>query len=168
MPQSAVRLSPIKPGDRDLITRWLRQPAVQSWMGSASTAEAAITLALRSDAAICRMITLDGASIGYAQAMDAGQIGGHRAPEIPPGTWDCELFIGADAQRGKAYGRRALELLVDDVFGSTLAVACAIFVSVRNERAVRAYEAVGFRWLRIWDDAQSGPGWLMLRERSPR
>ena len=63
-------------------------------------------------------------------------------------------------------GSAALVLLVEEVFGTTLAVACSGFVPIRNEPLARAYEQAGFRWRRIWDDRLLGPSWLMLRERS--
>ena len=38
-------------------------------------------------------------------------------------------------------------------------------IPVGNERTVRAYEQVGFRWHAIWQDELQGPVWVMLRER---
>ena len=58
-----------------------------------------------------------------------------------------------------------LALLAEEVFATTLAVACSGVVSIRNEAAARAYERAGFRWQRIWSDRLLGPSWLMLKER---
>ncbi len=58
-----------------------------------------------------------------------------------------------------------LALLTEEVFATTLAVACSAVVSIRNEAAVRAYERAGFRWLRVLQDPLLGPSWLMLKER---
>ncbi len=68
---------------------------------------------------------------------------------------------------GRGMGEKALDLLVREVFTTTLAVACAVLVPVRRERAARAHETVGFRWIAIRDDPLLGPSWLMLRERPP-
>jgi aminoglycoside 6'-N-acetyltransferase len=51
------------------------------------------------------------------------------------------------------------------VFATTLAVAVCVFPSVKNERAVRAYEKAGFRWQRVWHDPQTGPAWFMVARR---
>ena len=86
-------------------------------------------------------------------------------PAVPAGTWDCDLFIGSEPDRGRGHGQAALDLLVGEVFATTLAIACMIVISVRNERAARAYENVGFRWVAVtWDPIQ-GPSWVMLRDR---
>jgi aminoglycoside 6'-N-acetyltransferase len=43
-----------------------------------------------------------------------------------------------------------------------------VFPSVRNERAVRAYEKAGFRWQSVWDDPGVGPSWFMVARRGER
>ena len=58
-----------------------------------------------------------------------------------------------------------LALLTEEVFATTLAVACSSLVSIRNETAARAYERTGFRWLQVLQDPLLGPSWLMLKER---
>ena len=71
----------------------------------------------------------------------------------------------APGWRGRGAGRRAVELISDEVFSTTLAPAVSVFTSIRNERAVRAYEQAGFRWVRIHDDPIQGPCWMMVRDR---
>lgn len=159
------RLAPVTPADRSLVRGWLRQPEVQRWWGSTASAEAEIAMALDSESAICRMIIEDDKPIGYAHAIDMAHLHGPLPPELPAGTYDCDLFIGAPGYRGRGIGQAALELLVTEVFTTTLAVACGIVVSIRNERAARAYEKAGFRWQRVWQDPVFGPSWVMLRDR---
>ena len=179
--KAAPTLRPVAGADRDRIDRWLQNPDVQRWWGNAASAEAEIRLALDSDASFCRIIETGGLPIGYAQAVDTGLTGaplsarthgghadGSTAAPVPPGTWDCDLFIGSEPHRGQGYGQQALDLLVTEVFASTLALACMIVVPVRNERAARAYENVGFRWVAITEDPIHGACWVMLRERPRR
>lgn len=154
--------------DRDVIHRWLRDPGVQRWWGNAASADAETRLARESDAAICRIIEIDGHAIGYAQAMDTGLTGLPHGCPVPPGAWDCDLFIGSEPHRGQGHGQIALDLLVGEVFAATLAVACMIVVSVRNERAARAYENIGFKWVAVAEDPIHGPSWVMFRERPYR
>jgi aminoglycoside 6'-N-acetyltransferase len=164
---TAISLRPATPEDRFLIRRWLADPEVQTWWGNAASAEAGITLAMDSATALPRIILCGGTPIGYAHAVEIGVWAEERPAELPPGTWDVDLFIASAAHRGKGLGHAALGLLTEEVFATTLAVACSAVVSVRNEAAVRAYERAGFRWQRIWPDPLFGPCWLMLKERPP-
>ena len=160
-----MRLRRLAELDRQRLDQWLRDGHVQRWWGNRASAEAEIALALGSEAALCRIIEVAGAAIGYAHAIEAtaGGAGGGPAPE--PGSWDCRLFIASEPHRGKGYGQRALDLLAAEVFEATLALACTIIVSIRNEAAVRGFERAGFRWTRIIEDPLLGPCWLLRRER---
>jgi RimJ/RimL family protein N-acetyltransferase len=162
---TAIRLRPALPEDRFRMRRWLADPEVQAWWGSAASAEAEITLAMSSEASLCRIIEMAGVPIGYGHAVEVGLWGGPHPDDVPAGTWDIDLFIAAADHRRRGAGGAALALLVADVFATRLAVACCAVVSVRNEAAARTYEKAGFRWARIWQDPIDGPCWLMLRER---
>lgn len=164
-PSSTVALRPLTRADEDLVERWIRQPDIQRWWGNAATAFAELQLARQSPSALCRMIEADGRPVGYAHAIDAALWGPALPEGLPAGTWDVDLFIAEPDARGRGVGQAALRLLVEEVLTTTLAVAVSVFVSVRNEAAVRAYEKAGFRWVRIWEDPVFGPMWLMLRER---
>lgn len=161
----AITLRPAAPGDRFMIRRWLADPEVEAWWGSRASAEAEIALAMESPSALCRIIGIAGQPIGYAHAVDAGLWGDTLPAQLPPGCWDLDVLVGTAEHRGRGAGRRAIELLADEVFATTLAVACCLFTSVRNEAAVRAYERAGFSWVGVWDDPEFGPCWVMLKER---
>jgi aminoglycoside 6'-N-acetyltransferase len=161
----AIHLRPALPEDRFRIRRWLADPEVQAWWGNAASAEAEITLAMASEASLCRIIETGGTPIGYAHAVEAGLWGEHLPDDLPAGTWDIDLFIASAEHRSLGAGQLALTLLAEEVFATRLAVACCGVVSIRNEVVARTYERAGFRWLRIWQDPIDGPCWLMLRER---
>ena len=163
--RSAVRLRPARRADWDLIRGWLARPDIQDWWGPLSATEAEVNLALGSGHALCRIIEADGDPVGYAHAVDATLWGENLPQDLEAGTWDLDLFIASEEHRGKGVGQAALALLKSEVFATTLAVAVCVFPSVRNERAVRAYEKAGFRWKRIWNDPQMGPSWFMIAER---
>ena len=163
--QTIVQLRPALPEDRFRMRRWLADPDVQAWWGNAASAEAEITLAMSSEASLCRIIESAGEPIGYAHAVEIGLWGEQQPDGLPGGTWDVDLFIASAEHRDRGAGRTALALLVDEVFATRLAIACCAVVPIRIEAAVRAYEKSGFRWLRIWQDRIDGPCWLMLKER---
>ena len=160
-----VELKAVDPIGRGRIERWLRSPSVADWWGGTAAGEARVRLALTSEAAICRMVSLDGVPIGYGQAMDA-IAGGASSDNLPPGTWECDLFIGEEIHRGRGYWSLALDQLATEVLSTTLALACAVVVPLRNERVARAAERIGFRWTRIIALPRGGPSWIMLRDRS--
>lgn len=163
--ESTITLRPVADLDRARIMRWLREPEIQRWWGNASAAEAEVRIALSSPSAICRMVMAGAEPIGYAQALDIGRHDDAPRAKVPAGTWDADLFIAKPEHRGKGCGERALALLADEVFTTTLAPAISLFVSVRNEVAVRAYEKAGFRWVSVENDPLLGPCWLMLLNR---
>jgi aminoglycoside 6'-N-acetyltransferase len=165
---SVVRLRSARRADWDLIRSWLSRPDIEAWWGPRSATEAEVSIALGSEHALCRIIEADGAPVGYAHAIDAMVWGDELPEDLAPGTWDLDLFIASEEHRGKGVGQAALSQLKDEVFETTLATAVCVFPSIRNERAVRAYEKAGFRWQRIWNDPHTGPSWFMVAERPRR
>lgn len=164
-PPGPIALRPVTPADEPLIERWIKRPEIQRWWGDAASAFAEVRLAQESPSAICRIVLVDGKPAGYAHAIDAGLWGETLPQGIPPGTWDVDLFIAEPSARGRGAGEAALALLIEEVFDTTLALGVCVFISVRNEAAVRIYEKAGFHWVRIWEDPVFGPMWMMLRER---
>jgi len=162
---SNIRLRPAASEDRFLIRRWLSDPQVQSWWGTAASAEAEITLALASTAAVPRIIERDDIPIGYAHAVETGMWAAEPPEGVPAGAWDVDYFVAPAAGDSAEVGSAVLALLTEEVFATTLAVACSALVSITNEAAARAYERAGFRWLRVLQDPLLGPSWLMLKER---
>lgn len=160
-----VRLRRAVRADWDLIRGWLGRPDIEAWWGPRAATEAEVNIALGSAHAICRIIEADGVPVGYAHAVDATMWGEELPEDLEPGTWDLDLFIASEEHRGRGVGQAALAQLKDEVFETTLAAAVCVFPSIRNERAVRAYERAGFRWKRIWDDPFMGLSWFMITKR---
>jgi hypothetical protein len=158
----AIRLRPATPEDGFLLRRWLKDPALEACSGNRASAEAEIALARLSATALSRIVTWQGRPIGYAQALEVGLRSGTQPPEIPAGTWDTQFWIMPSRPSVLA---AIPALLAEEVFATTLAVACSGLVAIRQETMVRAYEQAGFRWRRIWHDPLFGPAWLMLKER---
>jgi RimJ/RimL family protein N-acetyltransferase len=164
-----VRLRDVRDDDWPMLRRWLARPDIERWWGPKASSEAAIILAMDSSHAMCRIIEVAGYGpsqpVGYTHAIDATLWGETLPDELVPGTWDIDLFIAAPEHRNTGIGQRALTLIRDEVFATTLAGAVCIFASIANERAVRAYEKAGFRWQRVWNEPGTGPAWFMICER---
>ncbi len=160
-----VRLRPATEDDWPTIRRWLAQPEVIRWWGPKATTEAEVMLAMGTEQAICRIIECDGGAVGYAHAMDATLPGALLPAELPVGAWEMDLFVASPQHRGRGVGVRALQLMRDEVFGTTLALAVCVRVGVGQEKAVRAYELAGLHWLAVVRDPVMGPEWVMVAER---
>lgn len=167
---ASVELRQATRGDLPVIRRWLALPEIEAWWGPRAATEAEVVLALEQPQALCRLIVDAGTGtpIGYGQAVDATVWGDQLPEDLAPGTWDLDLFIASGAHRGIGAGGAALQLLRDEVFATTLAVAVAVFPSIENEKAVRAYEKAGFRWKRVWNDPRAGRSWFMVCDRPVR
>jgi RimJ/RimL family protein N-acetyltransferase len=164
-PVDDVILRPVLRSDLDRIRTWLRQPDIEAWWGPSSATSAEVLMAQQSTLAICRVIEAGGEPIGYCHAIDASLWGDDLPEDLEAGTWDLDVFIASAAYRGRGVGLKALELLKEEVFTTTLATAVCVFASIRNEAAVRAYEKAGFSWQRIWNDRALGPSWFMIARR---
>ena len=167
-----VRLREARDADWPTIRRWLAEPAVIRWWGPKATTEAEVMLAMSSPNAIARIIEADGTAVGYAHAIDMSLLGETLPDQVPAGTWDIDLFIASPEHRGQGIGGIALEMVRREVFETTLAPAVVILVGVNNERAVRAYERAGFRWLSVLGASDGrnprAPEWLLIAQRPAR
>lgn len=167
MDHPLVTLDRVDELGRARVERWLRMPAVGARWGGTATGEARVRLAMTSELSICRMVHVDGVMVGYGQAMDAFTAGAPN-PDLPPGTWECDLFIGEETHRGGGHWSAALDKLATEVLSTTLALSCAVVVPLRCEQMARAAERIGFRWARIIDVPRDGRAWILLRDRPRR
>ena len=161
-----VSLRQALPADRFMIRRWLSEPDVRDWWGNRAAAEAAISIALESPSALCRVILAGDIAVGYGHAIDIEiETGSSRQSGIPVGAYAIDLFVAHAGHRGIGAGANALQALCAEVFATTLAPACTIRVAIRNEKMVRALERQGFRWAAIRTDHLIGPQWVMVLPR---
>jgi aminoglycoside 6'-N-acetyltransferase len=88
--------------------------------------------------------------IGFIQCYridDADEYG--RALALDASAAGIDLFIGEPGETGKGHGSKVIRAFLRDVVFARYDVAgCVIGPSVKNARAIRAYEKAGFRFLR--------------------
>jgi aminoglycoside 6'-N-acetyltransferase len=85
-------------------------------------------------------------------------------------VWSVDLFVGDPALWGRGLGTAALRLATGHLFEAEGARGVIITPFVRNDRAVRSYEKVGFRRVRLLPEAELHEGdmldeWLMAIDR---
>jgi len=89
--------------------------------------------------------------------------------EYKPDTYALDLFIGESALWGKGIGSKVLDLVVKYIFDKRQGKRMVIDPHLNNLRAIRAYEKVGFKQVKILKKHELHEGvWmdcmLMVRE----
>ena len=138
-------LRPAGDGDVNAVTRILCEPEVARWWGSYDSGR------VREELADTFVIELDGETVGWLQAHE------QRDPDFPSVAFDIALTTSA---HGRGYGQEALRAAIRH-YVERGHHRFTIDPAADNERAIRAYEAVGFKpvgILRAYERASDG-GW---------
>lgn len=166
---SRVRLRPLEPADHAALRAILADPSVARWWGT-DEPDAALADVVGQDGHVTLVVDVDDAVAGaimYAEEPDPD----YRHAGI-------DLFLGAEHQ-GRGLGSEAIRVLARYLFEGRGHHRLTIDPAADNERAIRAYEAVGFRpvgIMRAYERGRDGSfhdGLLMdllageLRDRAP-
>ena len=114
------------------------------------------------------IIHLAGRPVGYIQCYRLGDYPDY-AKELDedPDAWAIDIFIGEDDVRERGIGSRAIERLVkEQIFSRPAVTTCFISPDPENERAKRAYEKAGFRYVKtVWLESEKGYEYVMRCDR---
>lgn len=154
--------------------RWLNEGEALRWYGQKPTTLEEVTreyapkLHGRGDL-LAMIITYDGAAIGYIQryfTRDEEEYWGHQ--HFPDDTAGIDLLIGEPAFQHRGLGPHVIRtFLKQHVFADGTTARCIIDPDPANVIAIRAYEKVGFRYLRTLQPPDHiEPAYLMALERS--
>lgn len=127
-----LTLRPAREDDVDALATILREPDVLAWWGRYDAAR------VRRDIAEIRSwaIEVDGTVGGWLHVHEEAD------PDWPNVAFDV---LVSGRLRGDGYGREALRLAIRWFAGERGHHRFTIDPAVENERAIRAYEAIGFR-----------------------
>ena len=126
---SSVELRPLEPADHDAVRAILREPSVARWWGR-------VVRDIADEFEAPRAVLVDGAIAGV---VDIWQ-------ELEPSARHAGLdIVLSEAFQGRGIGRRALVLAARICFEELGHHRITIDPAVTNERAIRTYEAIGFR-----------------------
>ncbi len=134
-------LRPAAPDDVEALTRMLAEPEVARWWGRYDAAK------VRDELPISFAAVVDGAVQGWLQAHEETE------PDYRHVAFDIAL---ATALHGRGYGREALRLAIRH-FIERGHHRFTIDPAADNERAIRAYEAVGFKPVGVLRKADRAP-----------
>jgi RimJ/RimL family protein N-acetyltransferase len=139
---NVIAIGPVMPDDMGALFTWLNDveaaaldrtyrpidfAAFKTWLDEAGRGGPQTLFAIRRIAEV--------KIIGYVTLTNILPI--HRSAEL-------NIRIGAESDRGKGYGRRAIKLILAHAFAHLNLHRIQLRALSHNERAIRAYEAAGF------------------------
>lgn len=170
-----VALRPLTPNDADLLLRWLTDTRnLAYWEGPHEVfSPARIQDDFYEDewnASRC-IIEYEGQPIGYVQAyqLDGELFDEYEYPRRDGKVFGIDQFIGEPELWGRGIGRRFITLLCGWLHGHCGAQAVVLDPHADNPRAIRCYEACGFRKVKFLPRHEMHDGvlvdcWLMALE----
>jgi aminoglycoside 6'-N-acetyltransferase len=145
--EGRVTLRPLEESDRPRVVEILEEPEVARWFGTGSAEESADEFI--SDPEVT------GFAI-EAGGMLVGVIGYHEEDTPDYRHAGMDLFLATESQN-QGVGREALTLLARHLFEERGHHRLVIDPAASNARAIRAYEAVGFKPVGVMRLYERGP-----------
>lgn len=173
-----VSLRPLTPGDAGLLLRWLTDfRNLEYWEGPGTvfTPERIQEDFYEDKDPTSRCIVgYEGRDVGYAQfyPLDEEGLRGYGLEPGRAGVWGIDQFIGEPELWGQGIGRRFIGLLCGWLHEVQGAKAVVLDPHADNPRAIRCYEACGFRKVKFLPKHELHGGemvdcWLMAKEWPP-
>lgn len=164
MPIREIRLETFDPDLHSHRLRdWLGRPHVARWWGDP---QLALESSLRCSPEACAVIVADGAPVGYLswQTPPQDELEAAGLVDLPQGLVDIDILIGEPELIDRGVGPRSLCLLLARFRVDPLVSFAGVGTSVKNRRAIRAFEKAGFRLFREFLDPGFGSCWYMVVE----
>jgi len=156
---------PLEKNDIDLLYQWFKQPHVAQWWPAESvldyeSVKQKYCSKIGSDSQSAFIVYLNDRPIGYIQSYNATKVGGGWWPDEPEGTYGIDQFIGEPDCINKGLGTEMIKAFVSMLFENPKITHIIIDVDQNNLRALRCYEKVGFKHIRIMN-TPDGPALIM-------
>ncbi|MDQ3822572.1 MAG: GNAT family N-acetyltransferase [Actinomycetota bacterium] len=143
-----VSVRPVRPDDVERLTAIVREPGVAAWWGSYDADRVRDELIEPEADKVVYAIEADGEVIGLIQYYEEND------PDYRHASID--LFVST-AWQGRGYGTEALRVVARHLFEERGHHRLTIDPSATNERAIGAYEKVGFRPVGVMRQYERGP-----------
>ena len=145
---------------------WAAEPHVRRWWDAPDQVIDMMVELMASDWAEPYLVEADGRPIAYLQAYDSAR-SGPDWPELPPGTWGLDTFIGPPDAIGRGYGSGYLRAFGDRLLARPGVERLAADPAPGNQASIRAFERAGFKADRRIQ-TPDGEALLMIRARVDR
>jgi aminoglycoside 6'-N-acetyltransferase-1b/aminoglycoside 6'-N-acetyltransferase-2 len=130
-----------------LLLQWLKTPHVKEfWIEPEEEAELRKKYLdkLKQRGINSQIILLDDKEIGYIQSYQANEIGAGWWPDVDPGVFGVDQFIGEPSLIGKGIGPKVILEFIKLVSNDPQVKEIIADPDPINFRAIKAYEKVGF------------------------
>jgi aminoglycoside 6'-N-acetyltransferase len=155
--ETKIRLGPFDVAhDLPRLASWLRTPHVSRWW---LDVDAQLQDAReRPQHSGHVLIFLDESPVGYIrwQKADVCALSDLGLHGIPEGSVDMDILIGEPSLTGQGIGRRAIQIMRNELFNDRTIPLIGMVTSVANTTAVRAIQAAGFSPLQEYVDPLYG------------
>ena len=138
------RFRPLTADHMPLLRRWLAEPHVRQWWGEPAHELDLIAALMAADWAETYLVESDDGPIAYLQTYDIAAEPGGGWPDLPPGTWGIDTFIGPSEAAGRGHGPAYLRQFGDLLLTRPDVARLLVDPDPDNRRAIRAYEKAGF------------------------
>lgn len=141
-----MNLRPATADDLDLLRRWDQQPHViisdpnDDWGWE-------VELNRTPDWREQLIAEIDGRPIGFVQIIDPGREESHYWGDVAADVRAIDIWIGEEADLGKGYGTKIMQLALDRCFTNPTVSVVLIDPLASNTRAHRFYERFGFQFV---------------------
>jgi aminoglycoside 6'-N-acetyltransferase len=142
-----VTLRPVRADDADRLLEILREPEVERWWGVHDAERVRADLIEAADDVVFA-IEVDGEVIGAVQYSE------EPTPDYRHAGMDIFLTT---SRHGQGLGSEALRVLARHLFDDRGHHRLTIDPAAANERAIRAYERIGFRPVGVMREYERGP-----------
>ena len=166
--------------DLENIVQWMQDEGVARWWYAGRYADGSSEEAIRAewgprargepnieDKTDCYIVTVDATDIGLIQTSLFADYPEHAAEVQVPESAGVDVLIGLPEWRNRGVGSALIKQFVNEVvFANPAVQRCTIDPDPENRRAIRAYEKVGFRYVRSYRSKISDiDAYLMVLER---
>lgn len=131
-----------------LLQNWLKQPHVaEFWQETDNEEELKQKFLHKLHERDVRpyIVELNGRPIGYIQDYEACKVGGGWWPDVEAGVFGIDQFIGEPELVNRGIGTAMIREFVVGLFTNKAVRQIIIDPDPKNQRAIRAYEKVGFK-----------------------
>ncbi len=137
--------------DLTLLCAWLDKPHVKAWWNDGFTHDEIKEKYRRriGDPIVVPFIVyLDEVPIGFIQYYHADKVGDGWWPDEVEGTVGIDQFIGEEDYLNRGYGSKMIAEFVKKLFATPGIKKIITDVDPKNQRAIRCYEKVGFKFVK--------------------
>ena len=147
--------------DHGLLVKWLSSPHIIQWWGD--PAKNIRELSEPASGGGEALIMVGSEPVGYVrwQVPSQEELLEVGLDDLPESIVDIDIAIGELNYLGCGIASQSLRLLISQLFSSKEVPMIMMCTSVKNSKAIKAFESAGFRRNRIFDDPEYGKMWLL-------